>query len=119
MGEASEGDLEGAFIQDQIHQEIRPLQATRARKGTAAVPRKPLVRACSYRAPVVMANEFGTSKYCPRAGCDGLMRDLGDRFRNCENVALGCPIFGIDRDSASKVAIAIKFFKELGLITQQ
>ena len=91
-------------------------------RGHQAVPRKPLIRALMERAPVLLLDEFNTSKKCPCCGAD--MVDLpatggetngehGERLRICETTLRGtpCPLFhrfpkGLDRDDLACVNLA-------------
>ena len=62
----------------------------RAMKGSAAVPRKKLVRALAIRTTVFMLDEFRTSKMCP-GECGAVMENVegegGYRMRRCSNVS--------------------------------
>ena len=62
----------------------------KAKRGSAPVPRKKLVRALAIRTTVFMLDEFRTSKMCP-GGCGSLMEDVegeeGYRMRRCSNVS--------------------------------
>ena len=79
-----------------------------ARKGSAPMPRKALIKRIATRGACVVEDEFRTSKMCPCASCNGELRDHNTpgerRVRSCtksstsDGDATGCIARGIDRD---------------------
>ena len=94
----------------------------KAKKGHIAVPRKQVIRACACDCCVVIADEGGSSKYCPGCGEELVNLNDGDgrRIRVCENPRCGLDTF--DRDDGGVAGIMKKFlarFAVRGLRTRR
>jgi hypothetical protein len=89
-------------------------------KGYACVPKKKLIRDLAVRAPVVLVNEFRTSKLCPfdyKEVIDTVKSSIKNenRIRQCSTVNetfSKCPLCH-DRDSIGAVNITQKGINEL------
>ena len=73
------------------------------RRGQAPAPRKLIVEQASYRGPVLVVNEFNTSKKCAMPGCSGNNTEVAHREYSCSNPA--CPLHNkrTDRDASAAV----------------
>lgn len=78
------------------------------KKGSPAVPRKPLISRIASKGLCIVEDEYRTSKCCPC--CGGEMQDLKgkDRVRCCKNSLNGnCSLTNLDRDRVGSLNIAL------------
>ena len=78
------------------------------KKGSPAVPRKPLISRIASKGLCIVEDEYRTSKCCPC--CGGEMQDLKgkSRVRCCKNSLNGnCSLTNLDRDRIGSLNIAL------------